>query len=75
MFVAIALLAGIALVSAASAGSHAEYIGNGPFKNGPEVTRKCIVCHEKETKDFMATVHWTWSSEQVVNGKKISLGK
>ena len=53
---AVALLMGLVTASAASAGKHAEYVGNGPFKNGPEVTRKCIECHEKETKDFMKTV-------------------
>lgn len=70
-----ALLAGSVLASTASAGDHAAYVGDGPFKNGPEVTRKCMECHERETRDFMKTVHWTWSSEQVVNGKKIELGK
>ncbi len=68
-------LAATALATSVFAGSHAGYVGNGPFKNGPEVTRKCIECHEKETKDFMKTVHWTWSSEQGANGKKIELGK
>ncbi|HSE14382.1 MAG TPA: tetrathionate reductase family octaheme c-type cytochrome [Candidatus Deferrimicrobium sp.] len=70
-----ALLAGSVLASTAFAGNHAAYVGDGPFKNGPEVTRKCMECHERETRDFMKTVHWTWSSEQVVNGKKIELGK
>ena len=75
MIAAIALLVGSTLGSVVLAGNHSTYVGKGPFKSGPDVTRKCIGCHEKETKDFMATVHWTWSSEQVVNGKKISLGK
>ena len=75
MIAANARLVGSTLGSVVLAGNHATYVGKGPFKSGPEVTRKCIECHEKETKDFMKTVHWTWSSEQVVNGKKISLGK
>jgi hypothetical protein len=41
----------------------------GPFKNGPEVTATCVGCHEKQTKDFMKTVHWTWSKKQEVPGK------
>jgi octaheme c-type cytochrome (tetrathionate reductase family) len=72
---AAALLVGSTLASVALAGDHATQVGKGPFKNGPEVTRKCIECHEKETKDFMATVHWTWASEQVVDGRNVSLGK
>ena len=75
MIAAIALLVGSTLGSVVLAGNHATYVGKGPFKSGPDVTRKCIECHEKETKDFMATVHWTWSSEQVVDGRNISLGK
>jgi len=55
---------------------HVDLVGNGPFKNGPEVTKKCIECHEKETQDFMKTVHWTWSKEQdAKNGKKLAIGK
>ena len=75
MIAAIALLVGSTLGSVVLAGNHATYVGKGPFKSGPDVTRKCIECHEKETKDFMKTVHWTWSSEQVVDGRNVSLGK
>ena len=71
---AIGLIAGIVLSSTAWAG-HLEMIGDVTFKTGPEVTRKCIECHEKETADFMATVHWTWSRKQEVNGKTIEIGK
>jgi len=64
-----------ALASVALA-SHVELLGAVSFKNGPEVTTKCLECHEKETKDFMKTVHWTWSKEQVLpNGKKLEIGK
>jgi hypothetical protein len=66
----VSLMLVFSLASIGWAGNHAVYIGDGPFKNGPEVTKKCIECHEKQSKDFMTTVHWTWSSEQVVNGKK-----
>jgi hypothetical protein len=41
----------------------------GPFKSGPEATASCLGCHDKEFKDFMKTVHWTWSKRQEVPGK------
>ena len=64
-----------ALVSVVWA-NHADLVGDGPFKTGPDVTRKCLECHEKETKDFMKTVHWTWSKEQTLeSGKKVNIGK
>lgn len=69
------MLLGLSLASAAFAGNHADYVGNGPFKSGPEVTKKCMECHEAATKAFLKSVHWTWSREQVVNGKKLELGK
>lgn len=48
----------------------------GPFKTGPDVTRKCLECHEKQAKDFMQTVHWTWAEQQQVPGKGVvKLGK
>jgi octaheme c-type cytochrome (tetrathionate reductase family) len=68
-----ALLLGGAL-PAVAAGNHAELIA-GPFKTGPDVTRKCLECHEKQAKDFMKTPHWTWKEDQVVDGKRIAFGK
>jgi hypothetical protein len=47
---------------------HADKV-KGPFKSGPEVTTTCLGCHDKQTKDFMKTVHWTWSKKQEVPGK------
>jgi octaheme c-type cytochrome (tetrathionate reductase family) len=54
--------------------NHAEFI-TGPFMNGPEVTRKCMECHEKETRSFMRSVHWTWSKKQTVNARSVEHGK
>jgi hypothetical protein len=54
--------------------NHAEFI-TGPFKSGPEVTKKCIECHENEAKSFMKSVHWNWGRKQVANGKTIEFGK
>jgi len=75
IFAAAAVLLGLSLATTVIAGNHADYVGNGPFKNGPEVTKKCLECHDKEAKDFMKTTHWTWSREQVVAGKKVAIGK
>lgn len=48
----------------------------GPFKTGPDVTRACLECHTDQARDFMKTVHWTWSSRQKVEGKgEVALGK
>jgi octaheme c-type cytochrome (tetrathionate reductase family) len=48
----------------------------GPFKNGPEVTKTCLQCHQQNAQDFMKTVHWTWSARQKVEGKgEVDLGK
>ncbi len=74
---AIGLVAGLAFATTAQA-SHADLIqlgGEVTFKNGPEVTKKCIECHEQETKEFMKTVHWTWSKTQKKKGKAIEFGK
>lgn len=73
------LAAGLALalgglLAAADQPSHAEHV-KGPFKTGPEVTRACLACHEGHAKDFMKTVHWTWSAPQTRNGKTVDLGK
>jgi octaheme c-type cytochrome (tetrathionate reductase family) len=38
---------------------HSDFI-TGPFKTGPDVTRKCLECHEKEGDDFIKTPHWLW---------------
>ncbi|WP_051321395.1 tetrathionate reductase family octaheme c-type cytochrome [Chrysiogenes arsenatis] len=60
------LLAGIftMLVSLGAFASvdHAMFI-KGPFKSGPEVTQKCLECHQKQGKDFMETAHWKWSGK------------
>lgn len=72
-YVIIAVAIGIA--SQAFGGqNHADFIA-GPFKNGPEVTKKCMECHEQETKSFMNSVHWKWAKKQTVNGKTMEYGK
>ncbi|TYO99077.1 octaheme c-type cytochrome (tetrathionate reductase family) [Geothermobacter ehrlichii] len=71
----LALLAtGTHAVADEDAPSHAAYI-KGPINSGPEATKQCLKCHKKEAEHLMKTPHWTWQREQVVNGKKVKLGK
>jgi octaheme c-type cytochrome (tetrathionate reductase family) len=60
---------------------HTDLI-SGPFESGPEVTKKCLECHETAAHEVMQTVHWTWESdpytipgrdEPITIGKKNSL--
>jgi octaheme c-type cytochrome (tetrathionate reductase family) len=41
----------------------------GPFESGPAVTAVCLDCHDDAAADFMMTTHWTWSSEQEIEGQ------
>lgn len=51
----------------------------GPFKNGEQVTKVCLQCHEKQAKDFIKTSHWTWKGTpnhlQNIESKGELLGK
>ncbi len=59
----------------AAAPSHADRV-TGPFTSPQDVTKACLVCHEKQAKDFMKTVHWTWDMTQDIPGKgKAPIGK
>ena len=66
----------IALLSSVTAYAvdHSEFI-TGPFENGSDVTKACLECHDDQATDVMKTPHWTWQREQVVDGKKVDLGK
>ncbi|MEN8188525.1 MAG: tetrathionate reductase family octaheme c-type cytochrome [Thermodesulfobacteriota bacterium] len=55
------------------ANDHAEI--EGPFESPMEVTATCLECHEDAAQQVMATSHWTWEREQVVNGKNVVRGK
>ena len=69
------LVAGLLLLNmTAYAIDHSEFI-EGTFADGSEVTKVCLECHEDQATDFMKSPHWTWSREQVVNGKMQKLGK
>lgn len=59
----------------AAAPSHADRV-TGSFTSAQDVTKACLVCHEKQAKDFMKTVHWTWEMTQDIPGKgKAPIGK
>lgn len=46
-----------------------------PLNSGPEVTRKCLECHEEAATGIMKTSHWSWSSPQKINGQNVERGK
>lgn len=70
----ISMLLCLLLGTTYAATDHKQRI-KGPFKTGPEVTTKCLECHEQESHEVMKTTHWTWSAQQKVNGKTIERGK
>ena len=54
---------------------HSAYFKT-PMTTGPEVTAKCIACHESAATEVMATSHFTWLSGDVERGGKIErIGK
>ncbi len=38
---------------------HSQFIV-GPLKEGRDVTKQCLECHDKQATDFMKTTHWNW---------------
>ena len=38
----------------------------GPFEDGPAVTRACLECHPKAAKDIMQTAHWNLVGDEVM---------
>lgn len=50
----------------------------GPFEDGPSVTRACLECHPDAADQVMRTAHWTWESEPVLmegRSEPVALGK
>lgn len=48
------------------------------LEKGPQVTKKCLECHNKQGKDLLDTIHWTWrgSSPNTTNqAHRVDLGK
>lgn len=69
----VALAAALAF-PALAATDHTAFV-TGPLKSGPDATKQCLECHDKQATDFMKTSHWNWSLEQTVHGKQVKLGK
>jgi octaheme c-type cytochrome (tetrathionate reductase family) len=36
----------------------------GPFEDGPSVTKACLECHPDAARHVMATSHWTWLGQE-----------
>ena len=72
--VLLALAAWTAAPLQAAENDHTYFV-QGPIDSGPDATRQCLKCHEKHAEDFMATTHWTWAQEQVVDGETVVRGK
>ncbi len=43
----------------------------GPFRDGTEVTKACLSCHNKAGDQFIRNTHWTWSYTHPVTGQKL----
>lgn len=56
------VIAASLLMTAAQSFAAVDHSGfvKGPFKDGREVTKVCLECHEKQAADVMKTTHWTW---------------
>jgi octaheme c-type cytochrome (tetrathionate reductase family) len=37
----------------------------GPFQDGPAVTKKCLECHANAGEEMMTSVHWEWLGKPV----------
>lgn len=51
---------------------------DGPFADGPAVTRACLECHEKEGQDFLHSSHWSWAGDEMVtegSDEPLAIGK
>lgn len=43
----------------------------GPFKDGPAVTKACLSCHNKAGEQFIHNKHWTWKYTHPITGQKL----
>ncbi len=44
---------------------------NGPFADGPSVTRACLGCHTEAAKQLHKTTHWTWAFDNALTGERL----
>ena len=56
---------------------HAALI-QGPFEDGPSVTRACMKCHIEAAQEVMQTAHWRWEGDAVIvpgHSRAVRIGK
>ncbi len=41
----------------------------GPFADGPAVTKACLSCHNKAGEQFLHSIHWKWQYRQPKTGQ------
>jgi octaheme c-type cytochrome (tetrathionate reductase family) len=42
-----------------------HHLIQGPFSDGPSVTRACLECHPDAARQLMKTSHWSWAGQKV----------
>ncbi len=43
----------------------------GPFADGPAVTKACLECHTEAGHQFQQNIHWTWSTVNEKTGQQL----
>ncbi|MCW8908686.1 MAG: tetrathionate reductase family octaheme c-type cytochrome [Sedimenticola sp.] len=64
------------LASAQASVDHSRWL-KGPYSTGPDVTRACLACHQRQAEDFSQDAHWNWIEEQELAGHRewVAMGK
>jgi hypothetical protein len=61
-----ALLAALGAAASATTADHHKFAAlKKNFKDGPEVTRACLVCHTEAASQIQNTAHWHWLGDEV----------
>lgn len=60
---------GLALASTADHSGFEEL--EGPFANGPEVTKACVSCHNKAADEVRNSIHGTWEYQHPETGQQL----
>jgi len=64
------MLTAIPLSTFGSTADHSRFEPlEGPFADGPDITRACLSCHTEAAKQIQATKHWTWSFTNPLTGQ------
>ena len=53
-------------VASATPATDHSVLMEGPFPNGPSVTRACLKCHPDAAAQVIKTSHWRWESDPVL---------